>query len=109
MIAFNHPVQSFTIVYRGTDGSTTGLFYKTGTVTYNVQNDEFSISLDAEGPTHINNTNSYSINPSIYTTKTNVYTRLVYEENSIIKYIEDITSNPTINTLSTNDGYTFAL
>ena len=103
VISFNPPNQTFNIIYKGADG----LYIRPGSVrSYVLPPGPGGITLGS-GPTKIIGTNSNSVNPSIYTTKSGPnYTRLVWEENNTIKYIEDISSNPTIITLSTNDGYT---
>ena len=102
VIAFNHPAETFTIVYKCTDG----LYYRNGSVTaYGLPPGPGGISLGSSS-TKINGTSSNSFTPSIATTKNGInYTPLVWGENNTVKYISIIEANPIIEDISTGDGF----
>ena len=106
VIAFNPISQAFKIVFKASDG----LYFKTGSVSASnlpPPGGYVGITMDNSSSVKISGTNSSSINPSIYTTKENIFYRLVWEENNNIKYVEEISAAPAIQTISSLSAFTY--
>ncbi len=105
VVALHSQGGAFKIVFKKADG----FWFQNGQVVRHNDNTYYiEFPQNQPIPTHIANTNSHSVNPSIFGTKSgNDYVQLVWEESNTIKYISSISAMPTIQTISTGDGYSY--